>query len=94
MQFCNTSLRQRGQRSVALNHYVVARRVSTNHGAQQSAPTQKLRQNTNHLQLGEMNNRHHAVMTIFAQRFNICSSKLERGYGAFRPHVYAPGNND
>jgi len=26
-------------------------------------------------------------MTIFAQRFNICSSKFEREYGAFRPLV-------
>jgi len=37
MQFCHTSLRQRGQRSVALNHYVVARRASTNHGTHYSA---------------------------------------------------------
>jgi len=47
-QFCNT-IRQRGQRSVALNHYVVARRASTNHGTQLSALAQKLRQNTNYI---------------------------------------------
>jgi len=49
MQFCNTSIRQRGQRSVALNHYLVARRTSTNHGTKQSALTQKLRQSTNYI---------------------------------------------
>jgi len=43
MQFCNTSLRRWGQRSVALHRYVVARRSSTNHGTQQSPLTQKRR---------------------------------------------------
>ena len=95
MQFCNTSLRRRGQRSVALNHNVVARRPSTNHGTQQSALTQKLRQNTSYLQLGGVNIRLYTAMTIFAQRFNICSSKFETEYGAFRPaRVYATGNSD
>jgi len=38
MQFSNTSLRQqRGQRSVALHHHVVARRASTNRGTHYSA---------------------------------------------------------
>jgi len=36
MQLLNTSLRQRVQRSRALNCYVVARRVSTNHDTQLS----------------------------------------------------------
>jgi len=35
--------------------------------------------------LGGMNNWLYTVMTGFAQQFNICSSKLEREYGAFRP---------
>jgi len=42
MQFCNTSLRQREQRSVALNHYVVAWRTSTNYVTQQPSLTQKV----------------------------------------------------
>jgi len=42
---------------------------------QQSALTQKFWQNTNYLQLI---NRLYAVTAIFAQRFNICSSKFER----------------
>ena len=37
MQFFNTSFRQRGLRSVALIHYVIARRASTNHGTLYSA---------------------------------------------------------
>jgi len=42
---------------------------------QQSALTQKFWQNTNYLQLI---NRLYAVAAIFAQPFNICSSKFER----------------
>jgi len=45
---------------------------------QQSALTQNLRQNANYLQLGGVVNWLYAVMTIFAQRFNICSSNFER----------------
>jgi len=45
---------------------------------QQSALTQKLWQNTNYLQLGGMIDGVYAVVTIFAQRFNICNSKFER----------------
>jgi len=43
---------------------------------QQSALTQKLRQNASCLQLGGMINRLYAVMTTFAQLLNICSSNL------------------
>ena len=50
-----------GQRSVTLNHYVAAQRASTNHGTQQSALTQKLRQNTNYVQLGGMINWLYAI---------------------------------
>jgi len=81
----NTSLRQRVQCSVALNHYLVARRASTIHGTQQSVLKQKLRQNTSYLQLGGMNNRLYSTMTIFAQQFNICSFKCEGEYGAYHP---------
>ena len=45
---------------------------------QQSALTQKLWQNTNYLQLGGMIDGVYAVVTIFAQRFNICNSQFER----------------
>jgi len=92
MQFCNTSLCQRGQRRVTSNHYVVALRTSANHGAQQSALTQKLRQNTDSLQLGGMINWLCADMTEFAQRFNICSSKFERSRTLIAAPGYAPGN--
>ena len=79
MQFCNTSFCQRGQHSVALNHYVVARRASTNHDTQQSALTQKLRQYTNYISTVQQNdNRLYEVMTSFVQRLNICSSKSAR----------------
>jgi len=92
----NTSLRQRGQRSIAMNHCVVARRASTNHvlTSQQSALTHKLRQNASYLQLGGMINWLYAVMTIFAQRFNICSSKFERSTALIAPPGYAPCNSD
>jgi len=53
--------------------------------AHQSALTQKHRQNANFLQLGGIINRLYAVMTIFAQRFNICSSKLERSTAHLPP---------
>jgi len=33
-------------------------------------------------------------MTIFAQRFNICCSKFERGSAPFDLPGYAPGNSD
>jgi len=66
---------------------VEAGRAATNHATQQSPLTQKLRQNTNKLQLGGMNNQLHAVMTIFAQQSNISSSNFERKYGAFPPLV-------
>ena len=54
----------------------VTRRTSTNH-TQHSALTQKFRQNTNYLQIGGMNNWLYAVLTIFAQQSNFCSSKFE-----------------
>ena len=94
MQFYNTSLRLREQRSVALNHYVVARRPSTTHCTQQSALTQKLRKNINYLQLGGMNNWLYAVMTIFAQRFNICSPKVGGVTALFPSLGYALGNSN
>jgi len=59
----------------------------------QSALSQKVRQNTNYLQLGGMINRLYAVMTIFALRFSICSSKFESGTGPIAPPGYAPGNS-
>jgi len=37
---------------------------------------QKVWQNTSYLQLGGMNNWFYAIMTIFAQWFNICSAKF------------------
>jgi len=79
-RFYNTSLRQRGQPSVALNDYdVVARRAAANHGTHSAVSSKrKLQQNTSYLQLGGMINWLDAVMTILAQRFNICSSKFER----------------
>ena len=94
MQFYNTSLRPRGQRSVALNHYLVGRGASRNHCCtQQSALTQKLRQNTKYLELDGINNRLQAVMIKFVQCFNICSSKSERGTVPFLYPGYAPGNS-
>jgi len=33
-------------------------------------------------------------MTIFAQPFNICSSKFERSTVPIAPRGYAPGNSD
>jgi len=50
---------------------------------QHSALMQKLQQNTNHLQLDGMINWVYTVMTVFAQRFNICSSKFERSTPPF-----------
>jgi len=44
--------------------------------ARYSALKQKLWQNTNYLQLGGINNWFYAIMTIFVQRFSICSSKF------------------
>jgi len=73
---------------------VVARRASTNRGTQQSALTQELQQNTNYKQLGGMINWLYAVMTIFAQRFNIFSSKFDRSTALIAPPGYAPGNSD
>jgi len=61
---------------------------------QPSALTQKRRQNTNYLQLGGMIKWLYAVMTIFAQRFNICGSKFERSTAPIAPPGYAPGNSD
>jgi len=93
MQFCNTPLCQ--QCSVALNHYVVARRISINNCTQQSALTQKHRQNINYLQLGGIINWLYAVMTVFAQRFNISSSEFERSTARIASLPgYAPGNCD
>jgi len=43
--------------------------------------------------VGGMNNWLSAIMTIFGQRFNTCSSKFGGG-GAFRSSGYAPGNSD
>jgi len=96
MQFCNTSLRQRGQRTVALNHYVVVRRASSNHGTHYSAVSSNVETspNTNYLQLGGMINRLYEVMTIFAQRFNVCSSKFESSTAPIAPPGYKPGNSD
>jgi len=68
-----------------LNYYI-ARSASTKRGTQVSAPTQKLRKNTSYLQLGGINNWLYTVMTIFAQRFNICSQKLGTDR-AFRPQL-------
>ena len=94
IQFCNTSLRPRGQRSVALNHYLVARRASRNHCCtQQSALTQKLWQNTKYLEDDGINNRLQAVMIKFVQCFNICSSQSERGTVPFVSPGHAPGNS-
>jgi len=69
---------------------MVARRASTNHvrTTQQSVLT------TNYLKLGGMIDWLYAVMTIFAQLFNICSSKFERSRALFDPPGYAPGNTD
>jgi len=61
---------------------------------QQSVLTQKLRQNTNYLQLGGIINWLYAVTTIFAQRFNIYSSKFESTAPFDLPSGYAPGNSD
>jgi len=36
----------------------------------------------------------YAVMTIFAQRFNIFSSKFDRSTALIAPPGYAPGNSD
>jgi len=72
---------------LSLNYYT-ARRASTKRGAPVSATTQKLRQNTSYLQLGGINNWLYTVMTIFAQRFNICNQKLGTDR-AFR-HQLAP----
>jgi len=74
MPLCNILPRQRGQRRVALNYYVLARRASTNHCL--SALKQKLWPSTSYLQLDGMNIWLHAVMTVFGQRFNICSPKF------------------
>ena len=52
MQLCNISV-QRGQRSVALNYDVVARRASTNHDT--ADLTEKRRQNTSYRQVAGMN---------------------------------------
>jgi len=60
----------------------------------QSGLTQKLQQNTSYLQLGGMINPLYAVMTIFAQRLNICSSKFERSTAPIAPPGYAPDNSD
>jgi len=61
---------------------------------QQSGLTQKLRQNTNYLQLGSMVNWLYVVMTIFAQQFNVCISKFERSTAPIAPPGYTPGNSD
>jgi len=61
---------------------------------QQSAVTQKLRQNANCLQLGGMIDWLYAAMTIFVQWFNICSSKFERSTVPIAAPGYAPGNSD
>ena len=50
------------------------------------ALTQKLWQNTSYLQFGGLNNWFYAVITIFAQHLNICSSKLGHD-GAICPHL-------
>jgi len=63
--------------SVALNSYVATDAPQQTRGTQQSPLAQKRRQNTSYLQLGGINNnRLYAIMTIFAQGFNICSSKF------------------
>ena len=36
----------------------------------------------------------YAVMTIFTQQFNICSSKFERSTAPIVPPAYAPGSSD
>jgi len=92
----NTSLRQRGQRSVALNHYLSARRVSTNHGSHCSAVSSNAEtwQNTDYLQLGGMINWLYAVMTNFDLWLNTWSSKFKRSAAPIVPPVYAPGNSD
>jgi len=58
---------------------------------QQSAVTQKLWKNTNYLQLGGIINWLYAVMTLFAQQFNVCSSKFERSTA---PFDHPPGKSD
>jgi len=67
--------------------------VSSNAEYQLSANFGKIRAIYS-LVLGGIINRLYAVMTIFAQWLNICSSKFEREYGAFHPPGYAPGNSD
>jgi len=60
----------------------------------QSALPQKLRQNTNYLQLGGMINWLYAVMTIFVQRFNIYRPKFVRSAAPITPPNYAPDDSD
>jgi len=53
--------------------------------SQQSALTQKPRENVIYLQLDGMINWLHAAMTIFVQQFSICSSKFERSAAPIVP---------
>ena len=85
MQFCNTLLRQRRQSSVALNHYVVERRASTNHGAHYSAVSSNAETSAKYqLSTAWWNDwlaaRGH---DNFSQWFSMCSSKFDRGTAPF-----------
>jgi len=92
----NTSLCQRGQRSIALNHYVRVSTMRLNnpwYSTQHSALTQKFWQNSNYLQLGGLIDWLYVVTTIFAQLFNICNLKFERRTVPIAPPGYAPGSS-
>jgi len=79
MQLCNISLRQRGEHSVALKCYVVARPASNT--PCYSALTQKLRQNTSYLHLGGMNK------LALRGHDNVCSMVQYLQYGMVAPFV-------
>jgi len=58
---------------------------------QQSALTEKLRQNTSYLQLGGINNLFYAVMTVFAQSNGaVFAIQNLRRVWRFSPHLVTP----
>ena len=96
VQFCNTSLRQREQRSVALNHDVVARRASTNRDTHNSAANS----------YGETLAKYQLSTAWWNDELavrghdNFCSTvkylqfKIWEEYASIAPLGYAPGNSD
>jgi len=81
MQFCNTSLRQRGQRSIGSLRGSTKRLNKPRYSAVSSNAETSVKYQISTAWWNEYN-RLYAIMTIFAQRFNICR-KFEREFGAY-----------